>query len=56
MALDKDFAAAAEVMAGALEAAPHWAAGWLLLGDYRAEAGDSAGAMVLICTCRLVLV
>lgn len=45
MALDKDYAAAAEVMAGALEAAPHWAAGWLLLGDYRAEAGDSAGAM-----------
>lgn len=45
MALAKDFAAAAEVMASAVEVAPHWAAGWLLLGDYRAEAGDSAGAM-----------
>ena len=45
MALDKDFAAAAEVMAGAVEAAPHWAAGWLLLGDYRNEAGDREGAL-----------
>ena len=45
MAVEKDFAAAAEVMAGAVEAAPHWAAGWLLLGDYRTEAGDSAGAV-----------
>lgn len=45
MALEKDFAAAAEVMAGAVEAAPHWTAGWLLLGDYRTEAGDSDGAM-----------
>ncbi len=45
MARELDFAAAAEVMASAMEAAPHWAAGWLLLGDYRAEAGDSAGAM-----------
>ena len=45
MAVDKDFAAAAEVMEGAVEAAPHWAAGWLLLGDYRAEAGDRDGAM-----------
>src|SRR4051812_25717004 len=45
MALDKDFLAAAEVMAGAVEAAPHWTAGWLLLGDYRTEAGDSTGAM-----------
>jgi predicted TPR repeat methyltransferase len=45
MALNKDFGAAAEVMADALAVAPHWAAGWLLLGDYRTEAGDSAGAM-----------
>jgi predicted TPR repeat methyltransferase len=45
MALDKDFVAAAEVMAGAVEAAPHWAAGWLLLGDYLAAAGDEAGAV-----------
>ena len=46
MALDKDFAAAAEVMLGAVEAAPRWAAGWLLLGDYRVEAGDRSGAML----------
>lgn len=45
MATEQDFAAAADVMAGVVEAAPHWAAGWLLLGDYRAEAGDVAGAM-----------
>lgn len=44
LARDKDFAAAAEVMAGAVNLAPHWAAGWQLLGDYRAEAGDVAGA------------
>lgn len=44
LARDRDFAAAAEVMAGAIELAPHWAAGWQLLGDYRAEAGDAAGA------------
>ncbi len=46
MAQEHDFAAAAEVMLGAVEAAPHWAAGWLLLGDYHTEAGDRAGAMV----------
>ncbi len=45
MAVDKDFSAAAEVMEGAVAAAPHWAAGWLLLGDYRTEAGDGPGAM-----------
>jgi len=45
LARDKDFVAAAEVMAGAVELAPRWVAGWQLLGDYRAEAGDSAGAM-----------
>ncbi|MEO6013858.1 MAG: methyltransferase [Devosia sp.] len=45
MALANDFTAAAEVMAGAVEVAPHWAAGWLLLGDYRSEAGDREGAM-----------
>src|SRR5262249_59897874 len=45
MARERDFAAAAEVMASAVEAAPHWVGGWLLLGDYRAEAGDSVGAM-----------
>jgi predicted TPR repeat methyltransferase len=45
MAAEGDFGAAAEVMAGAMETAPHWAAGWLLLGDYRNEAGDADGAM-----------
>lgn len=45
MARELDYAAAAEVMTSAMEAAPHWAAGWLLLGDYRAEAGDSVGAL-----------
>jgi predicted TPR repeat methyltransferase len=45
LARDKDFVAAAEVMADALELAPHWVAGWQLLGDYRAEVGDRAGAM-----------
>jgi predicted TPR repeat methyltransferase len=45
MAVERDFAAAAEVMAEAVQVAPHWAAGWLLLGDYRTEAGDVAGAM-----------
>lgn len=46
MATEKDFFAAAEVMEGAVAEAPHWAAGWLLLGDYRSEAGDQDGAMV----------
>ena len=45
LARDKDFAAAAEVMAGAVEERPGWTAGWSLLGDYHAEAGNSAGAI-----------
>lgn len=45
LARDKDFPAAAEVMASAMEERPGWTAGWSLLGDYRAEAGDSAGAI-----------
>jgi len=45
LADDKDFAAAAELMEQALELAPDWAAGWCLLGDYRAETGDSGGAI-----------
>lgn len=45
LADEKDFAAAAELMEQALELAPDWAAGWCLLGDYRAEAGDSGGAI-----------
>ena len=45
LADEKDFVAAAELMEQALELAPDWAAGWCLLGDYRAEAGDSGGAI-----------
>lgn len=44
MAKDGDFAAAAEVMAETLAEAPGWAAGWMLLGDWRREAGDIDGA------------
>lgn len=39
-----DHAAAAELMVQALDLAPGWTAGWQLLGDYRSEAGDVAGA------------
>jgi tetratricopeptide (TPR) repeat protein len=45
LAEDKDFAAAAELMEQALELVPGWAAGWCLLGDYRNEAGNAAGAI-----------
>ncbi|MCB1341938.1 MAG: methyltransferase domain-containing protein [Pseudooceanicola sp.] len=46
LALEGDFAAAAEVMAGALELAPGWAAGWYRLGEWREQAdfGDAAAA------------
>ena len=44
-AKDQDFSAAAEVMAQALELAPRWTAGWALLGKYREEADDLAGAI-----------
>lgn len=44
-AKDQDFRAAAEVMAQALELAPRWTAGWALLGKYREEAADLAGAI-----------
>ncbi len=44
LAQEADHAAAAELMEQALELVPNWAAGWCLLGDYRLEAGDSAGA------------
>lgn len=40
-----DHAAAAELMAQALELAPQWAAGWDLLGSYHEKAGDLAGAI-----------
>jgi predicted TPR repeat methyltransferase len=45
LAEDKEFVAAAELMEQALELVPGWAAGWCLLGDYRNEAGDAAGAI-----------
>lgn len=45
LASDNEFAAAAELMEQALELAPGWTAGWCLLGDYRSEAADSAGAI-----------
>ena len=45
LARDGEYAAAADVMEQALALAPGWAAGWSLLGDYRAEAGDGAGAL-----------
>jgi predicted TPR repeat methyltransferase len=44
LAQSQDFAGAAEVMVSALELAPHWTAGWQLLGDYRSHAGDVSGA------------
>lgn len=39
-----DIAAAVEVMQGALELAPGWAAGWVRLGDYCEMSGDVEGA------------
>lgn len=44
LAQSRDFAGAAEIMADALDLAPHWTAGWQLLGDYRSHAGDTHGA------------
>lgn len=46
LASERAFAEAAELMAQALELVPYWAAGWNLLGGYREEAGDLAGAIV----------
>ena len=45
LAQEADHKAAAELMEQALELVPGWAAGWCLLGDYRLEAGDGAGAI-----------
>jgi len=45
LADEGDHAAAAELIEQALELVPGWAAGWCLLGDYRAEAGNCAGAV-----------
>jgi predicted TPR repeat methyltransferase len=44
MAKAGDPAAAAELMAETLAEAPEWAAGWMLLGDWRQAAGDVDGA------------
>ena len=41
-----DLAAAADVLAQALELAPGWAAGWLRLGEWCERAGDGDGAAV----------
>lgn len=41
----RDFAAAAEIMAQALEIVPGWAAGWSLFGDYCEKAGDMDAAI-----------
>ena len=40
-----NLAAAAELMEQALELAPHWTAGWDLLGGYHEKAGNIAGAI-----------
>lgn len=40
-----DYAAAAELMAQALDMAPDWAAGWDLLGTYHERAGQVAAAI-----------
>ncbi|MFK4812633.1 class I SAM-dependent DNA methyltransferase [Devosia sp. ZW T5_3] len=40
-----DHAAAADLMAQALELTPQWAAGWELLGNYSEKAGDISGAI-----------
>ena len=45
LAAEGDPSAAADLMVQALELAPGWAAGWSLLGDYRAAAGDGPGAI-----------
>lgn len=45
LAENGDAAAAADLMAQALELVPGWTAGWDLLGQYREAAGDIAGAI-----------
>lgn len=45
LAEDGEVAAAAEVMQQALELAPHWAAGWDVLGDYFDKLGQTAEAI-----------
>lgn len=45
LAEEGDHGAAAELIEQALELAPGWVAGWCLLGDYRTEAGNAAGAI-----------
>lgn len=40
-----DLSAAIEVLAGALEIVPGWAAGWFCLGEWHQAAGDAAAAV-----------
>ncbi|KAA5804057.1 methyltransferase domain-containing protein [Alkalicaulis satelles] len=44
LAASGDMEAAAEALAGALERAPGWAAGWHRLGEWRLASGDRDGA------------
>jgi predicted TPR repeat methyltransferase len=41
---ERDYAAAVEMMLGALEIVPGWALGWFQLGEFYEAAGDMAGA------------
>lgn len=45
LAREGDHLSAAELMEQTLELVPGWAAGWCLLGDYRAEAGNGPAAI-----------
>ncbi len=45
LALEEAFVAAADLMAQALEAAPGWAAGWMMRADFLFKAGDLGGAI-----------
>ena len=44
-AAEGDLAAAIGILAEAMDLVPGWAAGWFRLGEWRAEAGDRAGAI-----------
>jgi predicted TPR repeat methyltransferase len=45
LAEGSDHAAAADLMAQALDIVPNWAAGWDMLGSYAEKSGDIAGAI-----------
>jgi predicted TPR repeat methyltransferase len=44
LAQSQDYAGAADAMVSALNLAPHWTAGWQMLGEYCSHAGDMTGA------------